>query len=93
MTARDVEFLDARDTDARDRCGVADASGYVTPESVVPLGERFRCVVSANTDEVYEVQVQCPGYAPLDVLLPVGSCAGLFGGCDDIDMGTLVVRR
>lgn len=78
----------------RDDCGIPDPEGYRALPSLVPTGGRFQCQVSANVDVVYEVRVRCPGYAPLDVPLPVGSCAGrLFGGCDDIDLGQLIVRR
>jgi len=60
----------------------------------IPLGSRFECNVSANLDEVYELQVACPGYQPLVRDLPVASCAGsFFSDCDDIDVGNLVVKR
>jgi hypothetical protein len=80
--------------DLEDACGVQGSESYSIIAGPVPTGGGFRCRVSGNLDEVFEVRVRCPGYAPLNVPLPVESCAGsLFGGCDDIDMGTLTVRR
>lgn len=65
-----------------------------TRSEAIPLGGRFECHPSGNLDAVFELQARCPGYAPLDLALPVKSCAGsVFGGCDDIELGTLRLRR
>jgi hypothetical protein len=72
------------------------AEGAAPPhgDETIGLGGRFHCHPSGNLDAVFELRVRCPGYAPLDHPLVVRSCAGsFFGGCDDIDVGTLVVRR
>ena len=76
--------------------GTCGAEGLATqpPEGAIVLtGERFRCQVSANTTRVLAIQVRCGGYQPLDVRVVSESCAGLFSGCDDIELGTVVVRR
>ncbi len=76
--------------------GTCGAEGLATqpPEGAIVLtGDRFRCRVSANTTRVLVVQVRCGGYEPLDVRVVSESCAGLFSACDDIELGTLVVRR
>jgi hypothetical protein len=76
-----------------DRCLVA-RTAPADQVTAIPLGGRFQCSVSANVDELYELQVTCPGYPPLVRELSVESCAGTwFGGCDDVDLGTLVVTR
>ena len=77
----------------RYECGIP-GSDYAVTFGPVPLGDRFRCKISSSVDDVFEVQVRCPGYTPLDVPLPVEPCPGrLFGACEDVDMGTLVVHR
>jgi hypothetical protein len=87
-----VTALDTR-VGAVDPCGAPRADGGVAAGPVV-TGSAFRCRVSANVAATFVLQVRCPGYAPLDVPVPVESCAGrLFGGCDDIDVGALLVRR
>jgi hypothetical protein len=59
---------------------------------VVLTGSEIRCSVSGNVDRVYEVRVRCPGYLPLNQPLAVEACS-IFESCDDIDLGTLTVRR
>ena len=77
-----------------DDCGIPDPEGYRALPSPIPTGGRFQCQVSGNVDVVYEIRIRCPGYAPLDVPLPVEACGrGFSFGCDGIDLGTLLVRR
>jgi hypothetical protein len=76
-----------------DRCRLAGSDPF-DQVTAIPLGERFTCSVSANKDELYELQVNCPGYRPLVREVPLEGCAGSwFGGCDDVDLGALVVAR
>ena len=77
----------------RGSCGPSDLGGQAPDGALVFLEQRFTCRVSANVDEVFVVQVRCPGYAPLDVRVVSDACTGLFSSCDDIELGTLVVRR
>ena len=87
-----VQDLDIDPPYGRDACR-AEADGRAPETEAIPLGSRFRCRVDGDTDGEFEVQVRCPGYAPLDVPLVVEACTSFFRGCDDIELGTLTVRR
>ena len=88
VTAHRADFADAHP----DVCRMEDPAAR-HPGAAVPLGARFACRVSANVDHVYVVRARCPGYAPVEVTVPTGACGRLFGGCDPIEIGTLLVRR
>ena len=88
VTAHRADYADAYP----DVCRVEGVAAR-RPREAVPLGARFACRVSANVDHVYVVRADCPGYAPLEVTVATGGCGRLFGGCDPIEIGTLLVRR
>ena len=75
-----------------DRCRLA-GTPWQEFDPVIPLGGTFRCSVSGNVARAYELQVRCPGCALLDQPFAVEGCTALFSNCDDIQLGTLVLRR
>jgi hypothetical protein len=76
-----------------DECGSRDADGLFHA-GPIPLGGTLLCRVSGNVERIYELTAACPGYARLVVPFEVASCAGSwFGGCDEIDLGTVTVRK
>lgn len=55
---------------------------------IVLTGSRFSCQVSYGAgDDELRLRVRCPGYAPVDHRF-----AGCNSGCEDIDLGTILVE-
>jgi hypothetical protein len=87
VTVRRPDYVDP------DECGSRDDDGLFH-SGPIPLGGTFLCRVSGNVERMYELAATCPGYARLVVPFEVASCAGSwFGGCDEIDLGTVTVRK